>query len=176
MSYTRLLNKLSTGIGFSNVILNEDQIKAESKDLEYFNKRPNQYWYVRHVLPKELHNLPNNKLKWLMVFSVKVPGTNEREIFRIPIADRDQTPSSLGLPVRKNNIPLDETELYATLLVSEAYIWKRNIPKWQRRIAELKKLHDSIKELNKIEQQIARIVFPEESEPCQPIRTERWMY
>jgi len=111
-----------------------------------------------------------------MVFSVKVPGTDKREIFRIPIVDKYQTPSSLGLPVRKDNILLDEAELYVTLLISEVYIWKRDIPKWQKRIAELKNLYDSIKELKKIEEQIERIVFPEESEPCQPIKTERWMY
>ena len=175
MSYKRLLSKLSTGIGFSTITLNKDQIKAENRDLEHFNKRPNDYWYVRHVLPRELYNLPNNKLKWLMVFSVKVPGTDERELFRIPIADRYQTPSSLGLPVQKDNILLDEEELYTTLLVSEVYIWKRDIPQWQKRIAELERLDKSIKELNKIKQQIESIVPLEESEPIQP-RTEKWMY
>ena len=175
MSYTRLLSKLSTGIGFDSITLNSDQIKAENRDIEYFNKRPNQYWYVRHVLPKELYNLPNNKFKWLMVFSIKVPGTDEREIFRIPITDKYQTPSDLGLPVRKDNVLLDEEELYTLLLTSEVYIWKRNIPQWQKRIAELRKLDKSIKELNKIKQQIERIRFPEESEPCQP-RTERCAY
>lgn len=175
MSYTRLLSKLSTGVGFGTVTLNKDQIKAENRDLEHFNKRPNDYWYVRHVLPRELYNLPNNKLKWLMVFSVKKPGTNERELFRIPIADRDQTPSSLGLPVRKDNVLLDEEELYTVLFISEAYIWKRDTPQWQKRIAELEKLDKSIKELNKIKQQIKQIVFPEESEPIQP-RTGKWMY
>jgi hypothetical protein len=176
MSYTRLLSKLSTGVGFNNITLNKAQLKAEAKDLEYFNKRPNQYWYVRHVLPKELYNLPNNKLKWLMVFSVKVPGTDKREIFRIPVADKYQTPSSLGLPVKKDNVLLDERELYAILFTSEAYIWKRDIPQWQKRLAELERLDKSIKELNKIKQQIECIVFPEESEPCQPIRTKKWMY
>jgi len=174
MSYKRLLSKLSTGIGFSTINLNKDQIKAENRDLEHFNKRPNDYWYVRHVLPRELYNLPNNKFKWLMVFSVKVPGTDEREMFRIPIADRYQTPSSLGLPVRKDNLLLDEAELYTVLLTSEAYIWKRSTPKWQQRIAELKKLDKSIKELNKIKQQIERIRFPEESEPLQ--RVNRCVY
>jgi len=175
MSYTRLLSKLSTGVGFGTITLNKDQIKAENRDLEHFNKRPNDYWYVRHVLPRELYNLPNNKLKWLMVFSVKKPGTNERELFRIPIADRDQTPSSLGLPVRKDNVLLDEEELYTVLLISEAYIWKRDTPQWQKRITELEKLDKSIKELNKIKQQIKQIIFPEESEPIQP-RTGKWMY
>jgi hypothetical protein len=175
MSYIRLLSKLSTGIGFSNIVLNKDQIKADNKDLEYFNKRPNQYWYVRHVLPKELYNLPNNKLKWLMVFSVKVPGTDEREIFRIPITDKYQTPSDLGLPVKKDNVLLDEAELYIVLLTSEVYIWKRGTPKWQQRIAELKKIDKSIKELNKIKQQIERIRFPEEFEPLRS-RAERCVY
>ena len=175
MSYKRLLSKLSTGIGFSTITLNKDQIKAENRDLEHFNKRPNDYWYVRHVLPRELYNLPNNKLKWLMVFSVKVPGTDEREMFRIPIADKYQTPSSLGLPVRKDNLLLDEAELYIVLLTSEAYIWKRDTPKWQERIAELERLDKSIKELNKIKSQIERIRFPEESEPLRP-RAERCVY
>ena len=175
MSYKRLLSKLSTGIGFSTITLNKDQIKAENRDLEHFNKRPNDYWYVRHVLPRELYNLPNNKLKWLMVFSVKVPGTDKREMFRIPIADRYQTPSSLGLPVRKDNLLLDEAELYIVLLTSEAYIWKRDTPKWQERIAELERLDKSIKELNKIKSQIERIRFPEESEPLRP-RAERCVY
>jgi len=175
MSYTRLLTKLSTGIGFNTISLNKAQLKAEAKDLEYFTKRPNQYWYVRHVLPGELYNLPNNKLKWLMVFSVKVPGTDKCELFRIPIADRDQTPSSLGLPVQKDNILLDEEELYNILFISETYIWKRNTPQWQKRIAELEILHKSVKELNKIKKQIECIVPPEEPEPLQP-RTKRWMY
>lgn len=175
MSYKRLLTKLSTGIGFNTISLNKAQLKAENKDIEYFTKRPNQYWYVRHVLPGELYDLPNNKLKWLMVFSVKVPGTDKRELFRIPIADRDQTPSSLGLPVQKDNILLDEEELYNALLISEAYIWKRDIPQWQRRIAELEMLDKSIKELNKIKRQIERIVPLEEPEPLRP-RVKRWMY
>jgi len=175
MSYIRLLSKLSTGIGFNTITLNKAQLKAEVKDLEYFNKRPNDYWYVRHVLPGELYNLPNSKFKWLMIFSVKMPGTNERKLFRIPIVDKYQTPSSLGLPVQKDSILLNEEELYTILLISEAYVWKRDMPQWQKRLAELEELDKSIKELNKIKQQIKQIKFPEESEPLRP-RTEKWMY
>lgn len=154
MSYKRLIAKQKSNLGFGVIQLSYDQIKAEEKDKKFFEKYPHKYWYVRHVHKRELYNLPFSKSKYLMVFSIRPSEDKTREIFRIPIVDKDATPSSLGLPVQRDNLLLDEEQLYLILLTSEKYIWNKGLPKWQRRIQELIKINKAQREITLLNKQI----------------------
>lgn len=159
MSYKRLITKQKSNLGFGTIQLSHDQVKAEEKDKKFFEEHPHKYWYVRHVYKKELYNLPFSKSKYLMVFSIRPSEDKAREIFRIPLVDRDATPASLGLPVQRDNLLLDEQQLYLILLTSEKYIWNRGLPKWQKRIQELIKIDKAQRKAMQLNKQIEEALF-----------------
>lgn len=105
MDYVQLFQFLSNEKGFGTKTPSKTQLEIDEQDKQYFSQKQDAVWFTRPVKSGEYQGLSKPFSNNLMVF--KLSKDDWSEIYRVPIRDLADNPSTLNVPINRSDFNYD---------------------------------------------------------------------